>query len=138
MLSCDSVHIVLTFGIYLHDWSCQITQCELKDDNEWALSFLHCKTKKQRWYHEKMWGHFHFYTMQRNEDRIMRRCRGHFYMAQQRNKDGIVRRYGILGKKWPLFMEGLHYLPLLKMQKLVKVIWADNVNTYTLCLHMPM
>lgn len=103
--------------------------------------FFHHTSKKERWYHEKMWGHFHFYTIQqRNEDGIMRRCSGHlpFYTAQQRNKDGIMRRCGILGKKWPSFMEGLHYLPLLKMQKLVKVIWADNVNTYTLCLHMPM
>jgi hypothetical protein len=141
MLSCYNVHFVLTFGIHLHDWSYQITQCELKDNNEWALSLLHHTTKKQRWYYEKMWGHFHFYTIQqRNKDGIIRRCRGNFpfYTAQQRNKDGIMRRYGVLGKKSPSFMEGLHYLPLLKMQKLVKVIWAENVNTYTLCLHMPM
>jgi hypothetical protein len=42
------------------------------------------------------------------------------------------------GQEVALVYGGLHYLPLLKMPKLVKVIWADNVNTYTLCLHMPM
>ncbi len=40
MQSCENVHIVLTFKIYLRDWSYQITQCELKDNNEWALSLF--------------------------------------------------------------------------------------------------